>query len=191
MATEVSEPLESAIQKMGELDKITSINRPPGFSQITVEVQSTFDGTELPAIWTDLRNKVNDAAAGLPSGVKAPVINDGFGDVFGLFYAVTAEGFTDAEKHDLATFLRRELLAVDGVADVEIAGLPDEAIFVEPDPTLVANLGVSVQAVANAIATADSVAPAGSVDRDGREIAILTPPDGPTQWTLSPVFPWV
>ncbi len=52
VATEVSEPLESAIQKMGELDKITSINR-PGFSQITVEVQSTFDGTELPAIWTD------------------------------------------------------------------------------------------------------------------------------------------
>ncbi|WP_421701722.1 efflux RND transporter permease subunit [Aliiroseovarius sp.] len=174
VATEVSEPLESAIQKMGELDRITSINR-PGFSQITVEVQSTFDGDELPAIWTDLRNKVNDAAAHLPSGVQAPVVNDGFGDVFGLFYAVTAEGFTDAEKHDLATFLRRELLAVDGVADVEISGLPDEAIFVEPNPTLVANLGVSVQAVADAIATADSVAPAGSVDRDGREIAILTP----------------
>ncbi len=153
VATEVSEPLESAIQKMGEVEFITSINR-PGVSQITVKIDSTHDGSELPAIWTDLRNKVTDAASALPSGVRAPIIDDGFGDVFGMFYAVTAEGYTDAEKHDLATFLRRELLAVEGVADVEVQGLPDEAIFVEPDPTLVANLGVPIQAITDAIATA-------------------------------------
>ena len=141
VALEVSEPLESAIQQMGEIDTITSVNQ-PGFSLIEVEIKSTYDGTELPEIWTKLRAKVRDAARALPSGVGQPFVNDGFGDVFGLFYAVTAEGFSDAEKHELSTFLRRELLTVEGVADVEVMGLPEEAIFIEPDLAISVNQNV-------------------------------------------------
>jgi multidrug efflux pump subunit AcrB len=174
VATEVSEPLESAIQKMAEVDRIVSVNR-PGHSLIEVEVQSTYDGDELPQIWTSLRAKVQDAAAGLPSGVNSPVVNDGFGDVFGLFYAVTAPGFSDGEIHDLATFLRRELLAVEGVADVEIAGLPDERIFVEPKLAITVNQNVPVAAIAQAISNANSVAPAGSINGADVNTSFHTP----------------
>lgn len=163
VAIEVSEPLESAIQKMGEVDKITSINR-PGQSIITVEIESTYSGAELPDIWTRLRARIRDASRALPQGVGQPYVNDTFGDVYGIFLAVTADGFTDAEKHDLATFLRRELLTVDGVADVEVAGLPEEAVFVEPNQAQMVNLHVPLEAIGAAIATADSVTPAGSVD---------------------------
>ncbi len=173
VALEVSEPLESAIQQMGEVDTITSVNQ-PGFSLIEVEIKSTYDGTELPDIWTRLRAKVRDAARGLPSGVGAPFVNDGFGDVFGLFYAVTAEGFSDAEKHELATFLRRELLTVDGVADVEVQGLPDEAIFIEPDLAISVNQNVPFQAINDAIANADSVNASGSVRSSDDRTTILT-----------------
>ena len=174
VALEVSEPLESAIQKMGEVDVITSVNQ-PGLSTIEIEVKSTYDGTELPSIWTDLRAKIGDAARGLPDGVRAPMVNDSFGDVFGLFYAVTAEGFSDAERHELATFLRRELLAVPGVADVDVQGLPQEAVFVEPDLALSINLNIPMQSIANAIVSADSVRPAGSVTSDLRDTALLAP----------------
>ena len=75
VAREVSEPLESAIQKMGEVDRITSVNR-PGVSRIEVEIQPTFDGTELPQIWTKLRARVADAAGSLPDGVATPRVND-------------------------------------------------------------------------------------------------------------------
>ncbi len=176
VAREVSEPLESAIQKMGEVDLITSINR-PGVSQIEVEIKPTFDGRELPDIWTKLRAKVRDAARGLPEGVSAPFVNDAFGDVFGLYYAVTAPGFTDAELYQLATFIRRELLAVEGVADVDVSGLPDEAIFVEPNLTISVNQNVSPLAIVNAIATANSVVPAGSVEGAGGR-TIIQAPDG-------------
>ncbi|WP_282157468.1 efflux RND transporter permease subunit [Shimia thalassica] len=174
VANEVSEPLESAIQKMGEVDYITSTNR-PGYSRIDVHIESTYDGDELTAIWTDLRARIRDASRSLPSGVSQPYVNDTFGDVFGIFFAVTAEGYSDAEKHDLATFLRRELLTVDGVADVEVAGLPEEAIFVEPDMTLSVNTGIPIDAIVNAISTADSVAPAGAVDNGVTKTLILTP----------------
>ncbi len=173
VALEVSEPLESAIQQMGEVDTITSLNQ-PGQSLIEVEIKSTYDGSELPAIWTRLRAKVRDAARGLPSGVNQPFVNDGFGDVFGLFYAVTAEGFSDAEKHELATFLRRELLTVDGVADVEVQGLPQEAIFIEPDLSISVNQNVPIQAINEAIANADSVNSSGSVRSENDRTTILT-----------------
>ncbi len=163
VAEEVSEPLESAIQKMGEVERIESVNR-PGVSLIDVHIESGFDGSELPAIWTKLRARIENAARRLPPGVGTPLVNDGFGDVFGIYYAVTAEGFTDAEKHRLATFLRRELLAVEGVGDVSITGLPEEAIFVEPNLALAVNLNVPPQAIAAAIANANSVVDAGATD---------------------------
>ena len=173
VAEEVSEPLESAIQQMGEVDVITSVNR-PGQSLIEVEIKSTYDGSELPDIWTRLRAKVRDAARGLPSGVSAPFVNDGFGDVFGLFYAVTAEGFSDAEKHELSTFLRRELLTVDGVADVEVQGLPDEAIFIEPDLAISVNQNVPLASINEAIANANSVESSGTLRSEDDRTTILT-----------------
>ncbi len=176
VALEVSEPLESAIQKMGQVKRITSVNR-PGHSLIEVEMQDTYDGTELPAIWTELRAEIRDAARQLPEGVSQPFVNDGFGDVFGLFYAVTAEGYTDAEKHELATFLRRELLTVDGVADVEIAGLPQEAIFVEPRMAIAVNQNIPIDAIGNALATANSVRSAGRLDA-GPSDTRLNAPEG-------------
>ncbi|MCA2006935.1 efflux RND transporter permease subunit [Tritonibacter mobilis] len=176
VALEVSEPLESAIQKMEEVKEITSMNR-PGVSIIEVEMQDTYDGSELPQIWTKLRAKVRDAARGLPDGVSEPLVNDSFGDVFGIFYAVTAEGFSDKEKYELSTYLRRELLTVDGVADVDIAGLRNETIYVEPDMPIATNLGVSVNAIANAIATSNSVTPAGEI-KAGSMNTILQTPEG-------------
>jgi multidrug efflux pump subunit AcrB len=174
VALEVSEPLESAIQKMAEVDTITSINQ-PGQSLIEVEIKSTYDGSELPAVWTKLRAKIRDASRSLPDGTSQPYVNDTFGDVFGLFYAVTAEGFTDAEKHELATFLRRELLTVDGVADVDVSGLPDEAIYVEPDLAVSVNLNVPMTAIANAIATSNSVREAGKLDAGDTDTRMIAP----------------
>ncbi|WP_170478484.1 efflux RND transporter permease subunit [Ruegeria arenilitoris] len=173
VALEVSEPLESAIQQMGEVDTITSVNQ-PGRSIIEVEVKSIYDGDQLPDIWTRLRAKIRDAARALPSGVGAPFVNDGFGDVFGLFYAVTAEGFSDSEKHELATFLRRELLSVEGVADVEVQGLPEEAIFIEPNLAITVNQNVPLQAITDAITNADSVNSSGSLRSDSDRTTILT-----------------
>ncbi|WP_291735298.1 efflux RND transporter permease subunit, partial [Leisingera sp. F5] len=174
VALEVSEPLESAIQKMGEVKRITSVNR-PGSSLIEVEMQDTYDGTELPAIWTKLRAEVRDAARALPEGVSQPYVNDGFGDVFGLFYAVTAEGYSDAEKHELATYLRRELLTVDGVADVEITGLPPEAVFVEPKMAIAVNQNIPVGAISSALANANSVRPSGSLEAGAADTRLSAP----------------
>ena len=174
VAREVTEPLESEIQKMSEVKEVRSVNQ-PGLSRISVDMKDTYDGEELPEIWTKLRNRVN--AARLPSGTGRPFVNDGFGDVFGIYYAVTAPGFSDAEIYELSTFLRRELLTVDGVADVALSGVPDEVIYVEPNLVLSTNLNVPPAAIQQALATTNSVVDGGSIqDVDGR--TLIQGPDG-------------
>ncbi|WP_069300672.1 efflux RND transporter permease subunit [Neptunicoccus sediminis] len=160
VAREVSEPIESELQKMAEVDEVRSMNQ-PGLSWITVDMKNTYSGAELPEIWTKLRNRVGNAT--LPSGTSTPFVNDSFGDVYGIYYAVTAPGFTDSEVYDLSTFLRRELLAVDGVADVNLAGVPNEIIYVEPDLVLNVNQNVPPAAIQGALSAANSVSDGGSI----------------------------
>ena len=172
VADEVSEPLESELQKMGEVSELRTLNK-PGISQIFVDIEDTYGGDELNAIWVKLRNRVADAA--LPDGARTPMVNDTFGDVYGLFYAVTAPGFTDAERHELATYLRREVLTVDGVADVSIAGLPDEAIFIEPNLALSTSLGIPPGAIIEAVAGANEVVEGGTLLTEGGRTLIQRP----------------
>lgn len=168
VAREVSEPLESEIQKMSEVKDLHSVNQ-PGLSLINVNMKDQYDGAELPEIWTKLRNRTNSAR--LPSGAGEPFVNDGFGDVFGIYYAVTAPGYSDAEIYELATFLRRELLTVDGVADVQIDGVPEEVVFIEPDLVISTNQNVPPAAIVGAIAGANSVLDAGSLQSvEGRTL---------------------
>jgi multidrug efflux pump subunit AcrB len=178
VATEVSEVLEGEIQRMGAVDHIISRNT-PGLSVIEVEIKATYDGSELPQVWDELRTRVADAAPRLPAGAQPSRINDDFGDIFGVYYAVTAPGFSDAEVHDIARFLRREVLTVPGVANAEVLGLPEEAVFVEPDSRSLANLGVPPGAILAAIGRVSTVTPTGSVSDAGRDLRIEAPrPDG-------------
>ncbi|WP_424986923.1 efflux RND transporter permease subunit [Microbulbifer sp. S227A] len=168
VAREVSEPIESEIQKMGEVDDIQTMNQ-PGLSWITVNMQNQYDGSELPEIWTKLRNRVSEAQ--LPSGTSVPFVNDSFGDVFGMYFAVTAPGYSDAEINELAEFLRLQLLAVDGVSDVAVSGLPNEVIYVEPDFALAATLGIPPTAIEGAIASADEIVDGGVIQsQEGRTL---------------------
>lgn len=184
VAREVSEPLESAIQQMGELENISSVNT-RGMSRITVDVQSTYGPDELPQIWETLRNRVNGARGDLPQNASAPFVNDAFGDVYGLFYAVTAPGYSDAEMHDFATHIRRELLVVEGVADVVLDGLPQEAIYVEPYPSILNSLGLPLSAISGAVSTADAVNASGSVSQGGQRMPIASPAGAGTVENIS------
>jgi len=174
VATEVSEVLETELQQMGEVATITSSNR-PGVSVIEVEVRDTFDGGDLPQIWDDLRDRVTDATSDLPPGARQPIVNDSFGDVFGLLYAVSAPGYSDADIREIARFLRRELLTVPGVANAELRGLPQEAFFVEPSNAALVELGVPPDAIFGAVAAADQITQTGALGLGHARLRIEAP----------------
>ncbi|MFG5383819.1 efflux RND transporter permease subunit [Yoonia sp. R2-816] len=174
VATEISEVLEAEIQQMDEIKTVTSRNT-QGSSVIEVEVKDQFGGDELPQIWDDLRDRVEDARAALPNGALPSIVNDDFGDVFGILYAVSAPGFSDAEIWDIATFMRRDLLTVEGVANVEIQGLPEEAIFVEPSSQIVSSLGIDPGLIIGAISASTAINPTGFVSNGSANLRIQGP----------------
>ncbi|MEL7029623.1 MAG: efflux RND transporter periplasmic adaptor subunit, partial [Pseudomonadota bacterium] len=80
------------------------------------------DKEALQAVWSKLRNRVDDAVADLPPGAETPVVNDQYGDVYGLYYLITGAGFTLKQLEDYALDLRKDILSVDGVAKVSLSG---------------------------------------------------------------------
>jgi len=174
VANEVTEPLESALQEMQEVEEITSISS-FGHSRITVEIKFEFspDKESLQLLWSKLRNKVDDATGNLPPGAGTPLVNDDFGDVYGIYYFVTGEGFTPKELHEYAKDLRSVLLAVEDVGKVVITGDEAEAIYVEISRERAAALGVSVQQVYQDLAEQNSVVSAGTVQIDDLRLNIL------------------
>ncbi|WP_350609038.1 efflux RND transporter permease subunit, partial [Pseudoalteromonas sp. 41-MNA-CIBAN-0057] len=139
---EVTEPLERAIQELQEVDTISSTSS-TGLSEIKVEIKSEFSPTksELQVIWTKLRNKINDTRPTLPPGTGTPKVFDDYGDVYGLSYLITAEGYSPDELHAYAKTLQSDILQVDGVAKVAMTGVQQEGIFVEIAREELASLG--------------------------------------------------
>ncbi|MCM2679530.1 efflux RND transporter permease subunit [Echinimonas agarilytica] len=144
---EITEPVEIAIQQMPQLRRVTSKSK-PGQSEITVEIKTNFDADELPQIWDELRKRLSDMAPSLPNGAQSPQVIDDFGEVFGLYYALTAPDFTPYQLREFSRIIRRDLLMVPGVAKVEVNGVIQEQIVAEMDPNHIAGLGLSFPDVA-------------------------------------------
>lgn len=170
---EVTELLESSIQQLPQIKRITSKSK-PGVSEITVEIKDTYDKHTMPQVWDELRRKVNDVQKDLPQGTRPSIVNDDFGDVYGIFYAVTASGFSTKEILDISTFLRRELLSVPNVAKVETAGERTETIYIEISSDRVTRLGLSTQQIIAIVQSENTVADAGTVTLDGLRIRIVS-----------------
>ncbi|WP_337661331.1 efflux RND transporter permease subunit [Erythrobacter sp. Alg231-14] len=173
VAREVSAPLEEALQDMAEVKEIRSVSS-SGFSEISVEIKFEESATreELQIIWTKLRNKVRDAAAELPPGAGTSQVFDEFGDVFGIYYVLTGDGYSMAELRTYAKTLRQELLAVPGVGKINLAGEQDEVIYVEITRQNAAALGTTVNAIFDQLSTQNAVVAGGTVEVGGQRLVI-------------------
>ena len=173
---EVSDYLEIAVQQLGQLDRVTS-KSDRGLSTLTVTIKNTYDGASLPQVWDELRRKVNDAAAQLPQGVGQPIVVDDFGDVYGVFLAVTADGYSYAELTDYVDILRRELLLVTDVAKITTYGEQTEAIYISFDRDQMSQFGIQPQTIVDELMQKQQVADSGRV-RVGNEFISIEPTGG-------------
>ena len=173
VANEITEPLESAIQQMQEVESLKSTSS-AGLSRINVEIKYEFSPSKaaLQAIWSKLRNKVNDAQSSLPPGAIASIVNDDFGDVYGVYFLLTGDGYTYKELEDYAKKLRTDVLSVEGVAKVSLSGLQKEAIYVEVSRERAAALGQSINNIYQQLEKQNAVSPAGNVLAGNRRLII-------------------
>ena len=143
-----------------------------GSAMFTVEFLMTVLNRDLEQHFDLLRRKVNDAAPRLPQGCYNPVVIDDMMDVYGIFYALTADGYTYPEMYKYAKYLRRELLDVKGVKRINIIGNRDEVINIILSKEQVARNGIIPTQVMSALRDAGKTVNAGRYT-NGEERIVL------------------
>jgi len=147
VAKEVTNPIERACQLLGQLDRVESESS-RGMSIVTARIRDQFHKDAIPQVWDELRRKINDIEPQLPPSVRGnSVVMDNFGDVFGVFLAITGDGYTFPELRRYAEFLRRELLLVEDVKAVELFAAQQEVVFIEISRQRLAQLGMNEEQI--------------------------------------------
>ncbi|MGI9626969.1 MAG: efflux RND transporter permease subunit [Longimicrobiales bacterium] len=168
---EVSDRIEKAIQQLGQLEWIESTNT-QGMSRIKAHILDQYDKDSIPQVWDELRRKVAEVQSSLPPGAGPSVVNDDFGDVFGVFVAIHGKDFSYTELKKVAKLLQRELLLVEDVAKIQFWGVQDEAIYVEIDGDRISQFGIPASRIVDLLRARNVAADAGRVEVGPRTLAI-------------------
>jgi multidrug efflux pump subunit AcrB len=138
---QVTDPLEKAIRAMPGIGIVESkSSNDVSIIQITLNI--TLPEKEIQQHWDLLRRKVHDITPSLPSEAYAPTVIDDFGDVYGLFYTLTSDGFSDEEFNDYVEKIKQELYAVEGVGKVTTYGEQKSCVYIDIKQDRLAHLGV-------------------------------------------------
>ena len=177
VAKEVTNPIESAVQQLDQLSRVES-ESVRGRSIVSAHIKSRFHKDAIPQVWDELRRRINDVQLQLPPSVRGKtIVIDDFGDVYGIFLAVTGEGYSYPELRRYVEYLRRELLQVPNVKKVDFFGEQQEVVFLEISRFRLAELGINEEEIYSQLQAKNSAADGGRV-RVGDQFITLDPQGG-------------
>ncbi len=162
VAEQVTDKIERTLQEVPGADKIRSYSK-PGESQIIFQLKDSTKAADVANTWYTVRKKIGDVRGTLPGGIQGPFFNDEFGDVYGVIYALQADGFSNAEVKVFADDVRQQLLRVPDVAKVELFGVQDEKLYIEISQKRLSQLGLDLNQVLAQLGQQNAVESAGAV----------------------------
>jgi len=165
----VTDHLEKVVQEIPQLDFVSSQSR-TGVSIISVNIKESYK--VMRPIWDDLRRKIDDAYEKLPVGVLKPIVNDDFGDVYGIVLTMSGEGYNYAELKTIADEVRDQLLHIDDVSKVQILGDQEERIFVEYNNARLTELNMSPAQLSALLESRNILISGGSIRQQSERIEL-------------------
>lgn len=146
----VTKPIESAISKQDDIDKIFSQSM-PGVSVITVEISKKIPVADVRTATQQIRNYVNDKKDSLPSDVIGPEVNDRFGETTAYVLGIASKRRTYRDLESIAERMKDRIKTIDGVGDTDIIGAQSERIYINGDLTILSATGITPDDIINAI----------------------------------------
>jgi multidrug efflux pump subunit AcrB len=171
MQDQVSDPIEKKLQELPYFDKVQTYTK-PGFVAMNVQFRDNTPAAQVPFLFYVLRKKLTDVRGALPEGLIGPNVNDEYGDVDSILYALTGDGADLPQLKVVAEALRQRLLRVPGVVKVNLYGVQDEKIFVEFSHAKLATLGVPPQTLFDSLARQNAVVSAGTVETGAQRVPV-------------------
>ena len=167
---EVTRPLEETIRRISEVGTVTSQSF-DDMAIITVTLKTTTPDSDTQQEWDMLRRKVNDAKASLPASAQVMVMDD-YGDVYGMFYALTFDGYGYEEAGRYADMVCRELSDIEGVSKAITYGERTRCVNIDMKADRMANLGVHPTELLTTLNSQNSVIYSGYFDTPDRRMKI-------------------
>lgn len=168
---QVTDRIEKKLEELDTLDYSRSVTT-AGKTVVFVNLKSSAKARDVPSIWVDVRNMMNDIRQNFPSGVQGPFFNDRFGDVYGNIYAFTADGLTPRQLRDYVEDVRTRVLTVPNAGKVDLIGAQDEAIYLEFSIREVAALGLNMQAIISSLQEQNAITPSGVIQSGAEQISV-------------------
>ncbi|MDJ0739184.1 MAG: efflux RND transporter permease subunit [Gammaproteobacteria bacterium] len=171
----VSKKIEDRLRELAEIKTIESTSR-NGISVVNIELQDWVGADDNEQIFSQVRDRLDAAAADLPAAAGIPEFDDMRGAVaFSLIYALAWRDDAIGELGILkrvAEQLADRLRNLAGTEQVVMFGVADEEIRVDVDAAEAAALGLTPAAVAQRIATADARRSAGTLRAASRDLPL-------------------
>ncbi|WP_046213151.1 efflux RND transporter permease subunit [Paenibacillus wulumuqiensis] len=165
MEQTVTEVLEQKIKEVTNLKTISSTSG-NGISTITVQAE---DDANAKDTWNELRRKVEDAQAELPTDADTPVVNDNLTSTFVQSFAIYGKTKEDIYGlSDLMNTWRDQLRSVPGITSVEIQGIPDQQVRIDLDMAKLQQYNISWETIRQAIQSENNRVPTGNITYENR-----------------------
>jgi multidrug efflux pump len=171
MQDEVLNRMEKKFEQIDHFEKVVTFAR-QGYGGMTLTVKGGTSKADQREAWYQARKKLNDLRLELPDGVIGPIVNDEYGDVYGLMYAVEGDGIDHAELSDAAEDIKRRLLKVPMVKKVDVIGKQAKRVYVEFSHERLAALGITPLAIAESLKSQNAMLPAGQIDTRGDRVMV-------------------
>lgn len=169
----ITEPIEREIQSMRRVYKIKSESY-YGMSKINIELNPATPPGEMPQMWDELRRKVLNIQPQLPQGASDISVSDDFGDVFGIYFGLTAtEGFSYHDLRGWGQRIKTELVTVSGVQKVALYGEQTEVVNMFISMSKLANSGLNLNTVIQTIKSQNSLINTGEKRAGYIELKVL------------------
>lgn len=151
------------IGSLDDVKKITSVSR-EGVSVVTVEFDARAD---IDTAIDELKDQIDLLKADLPGEAEDPVVAEvNFVDQPIMTFAVSGDA-SSRTFLDLAEELERRIESLPGISRVEYSGVGERTLSVIVEQTALKQYDISLREVSNALRSANTAFPIGSIENDG------------------------
>ena len=165
---DVSTPIETAIQGVAGLDSTTATSNA---NSSTVTAAFTY-GTDITTAEQKVQLAINRISTQLPDDVEPQVLTFSLSDLPVIQIAITS----DLDEHELATALEDSALPdirdLEGVSDASLLGATTQRLTITPDTDELEDLGLTPQAITDALDANGVLLPAGEITEDGKTLTV-------------------
>ena len=169
----ITEPISREIQSMSGVYKIKSESM-YGISKITFELLPSLPASSIPQKWDELRRKVLNIQPQLPSGSSVPTVSDDFGDVFGIYYGLTADdGFSYEKMRNWAERIKTQVVTADGVMKVALFGTQTEVVNISISVNKLAGMGIDPKQLAGLLQSQNQIINTGEITAGEQQLRVV------------------